>query len=116
MCGNSFENHAEENKHLTEEHGLIKTTAYIRSDATKKQSNGAARAAKYRQNKKENGIVQVDLPIAIAQEIKAAGSFEKWSEKFKPYSEEKIRKIKEAIEIADKVYQLPKWKRWIIGL
>ena len=116
MCGNSFENHAEENKHLAGEHGLIKTTAYIRGDATKKQSNGAARVAKLRQKKKENGIVQVDLPISVAQEIKAAGSFEAWCEKFKPYSEEKIRKIKLAIEIANKVYQLPKWKRWIIGL
>lgn len=115
MCGNSFENHAEKNRHLAQEHGLIKTTAYICSNDTKKQSDNAARVAKLRKKKKENGIVQVDLPIGVAQEIKAAGSFEKWSEKFKPYSEEKIRKIKQDIEIANRVYQLPKWKRWLIG-
>lgn len=110
------ENHEDEITHLAEEHGLTKTIAFIRSDSSKQRAAGAARVAKHRQQKKERGLVPVDVQTSVAQEIKAAGSFEAWVKKFEPYSEEKILRIKQAIGVANKVYRLPRWKRWIIGL
>lgn len=112
-----FENQEDEIAHLAEEHGLTKTTAFIRSNSSKQRSASAARVAKHRQQKKERGLVPIDVPVSEAQEIKAAGSFEAWiKKKLEPYPEEKIRRIKRAIEIANKVDRLPPWKRWIIGL
>ena len=110
------ENHENETRHLAEEHGLTKAIVYITSNSSKQRSSGAKRVARHRQQKKERGIVQADLPIDVANEIKAAGSFEAWYERFKPYPEEKIRRIKEAIQMANKIHQLPRWKRWLIGL
>lgn len=112
----SPENHEDEITHLAKEHGLTKAIAYIRSNSSKQRSSGAERTAKCRQQKKEKGFVQVYLPATVAEEIKVAGSFEAWYERFKPYPDEKIRKIKQAIETANKIHQLPRWKRWIIGL
>lgn len=110
-------NQEDEIAHLAEEHGLAKTTAFIRSNSSKQRSASAARVAKHRQQKKEQGLVPIDVPVSVAQEIKAEGSFEVWvKKKYEPYSKEKIRGIKRAIEIANKVYRLPPWKRWIIGL
>lgn len=113
----SLNNKEEEILHLAEEHGLVKTTAFIRSNSPKQRSTGAERVAKHRQQKKERGLVPIDVPVSVAQEIKAAGSFEEWiKKKYESYSEEKIRRIKEAIGVANKVNRLPRWKRWIIGL
>jgi len=111
------ENTEDEIKHLAEEHGLIKTTAYVRCDSEKQQSANARRVAKHRQQKKEKGIVQVELPISVAEEIKAAGSFDAWRKQFQPrLSEGQIRKINLAINIAAKVSRLHPWLRWILGL
>lgn len=111
------ENHEDEIAHLAKEHGLTKTIAFIQSDSSKQRSAGSKRVAKHRQQKKEQGLVPIDVPVSVAQEIKAAGSFEEWiKKKYESYSEEKIRRIKEAIGVANKVYKLPRWKRWIIGL
>lgn len=47
-----FENQDDEDNHLSKEHGLTKTVAYIQSDLSKKQrSTGAERVAKHRQQK-----------------------------------------------------------------
>lgn len=105
-----------ENNHLAEEHGLIKTTAYIRSRTAKQRSAGADRVARHRQQKKEKGIIQVDLPISVAEEIKAAGSFDAWMKQFQRLSSEKIRKINLAIQVANKVSRLHPWLRWILNL
>lgn len=110
-------NQENEITHLAEEHGLTKTTAFIRSNSSKQRSASAARVAKHRQQKKEQGLVPIDVPVSVAQEIKAAGSFEAWvKKKLEPYSEERTRLIKHAFEVANKMYRLPRWKRWIIGL
>jgi len=106
----------DENNHLAEEHGLIKTTAYIRSSTAKQRSTGAERVARHRQQKKEKGIVQVDLPVSVAEEIKAAGSFDAWMKRFQTLPDEKIRKIRLAIKIATKVEKLHPWLRWILDL
>lgn len=117
MTAMPSENQEDEIAHLAEEHGLTKTTAFIRSNSSKQRSASAARVAKHRQQKKERGLVPIDVPVSEAQEIKAAGSFEAWiKKKLEPYPEEKIRRIKQAIVVANKVYRLPRWKRWIIGL
>jgi len=78
------ENTEDENKHLAEEHGLIPTTAYVRCTSEKQRSANAKRVAKHRQHKKEQGIVQIEVPIAIAEAIKAAGSFDAWISTFQP--------------------------------
>lgn len=106
----------DENDHLAEEHGLIKTTAYIPDNTGKQRSNGAERAARHRKKKKESGLISVDIPSEFAGIIKAAGSFEAWFEQYKSYPPEKIKKILEAIEIAKKVNKLPKWKLWLCKL
>lgn len=117
MTAMPSENQEDEIAHLAEEHGLTRTTAFIRSHSSKQRSASAARVAKHRQQKKERGLVPIDVPVSVAQEIKAVGSFEAWlKKKLKPYPEEKIRRINEAIGVANKVYGLPGWKRWIIGL
>lgn len=52
-----FENQDDEDNHLSKEHGLTKTVAYIQSDLSKKQrSTGAERVAKHRQQKKQKGL------------------------------------------------------------
>lgn len=79
-----LENTEDENKHLAEEHSLVKTMAYIRRNSEKQRSANARRVAKHRQRKKGDGIVQVDLPISVALEIKAAGSYDAWIKKFQP--------------------------------
>ena len=106
----------DEIKHLAEEHGLIKTTAYIRSNVAKQRSAGAERVARHRQQKKEKGIVQVDLPVSVAEEIEAAGSFDAWIKQFQRLPSEKISKINQAIEIAKKVSKIHPWLRWMLGL
>ena len=112
----SSENPENENMHLAEEHGLIKTTAYIRSSTAKQRSAGAERVARHRQQKKVKGIIQVDLPISVAEEIKVAGSFDAWMKQFQRLSSEKIRKINLAIQVANKVSRLHPWLRWILNL
>lgn len=105
-----------ENNHLAETHGLIKTIAYIRCNSAKQRSPGAERVAKHRQQKKANGIVQIGIPFAVAEEIKAAGSFEVWVKQYQRLPSKKIDEINRAIRIAQKVSALHPWLRRILGL
>jgi len=106
----------EEETHLAEEHDLKKTIAFIRNNTDKKRSSGAERVARHRQKKKDKGLVEVDVPIHIAEEIKRTGSFEAWSKQFTWVRREKVKHINQAIETAKKVYKLPKWIRWLLDL
>ena len=104
---------SEYDKHLEEEHGLVKTTVYFPSK--KQQSDGAKRTAQYRQRKKERGIVQVDVPAAILEEIKVAGSFESWMNQFHRIPPDQFM-INRKIKIADKVLKFPRWLRRLLRL
>ncbi|MDP1633284.1 MAG: hypothetical protein Q8K61_04985 [Gallionella sp.] len=105
-----------ENNHLAEEHGLIKTTADVHNNSAKQRSAGAERVAKHRQQKKDKGMVQFDLPFSAVEEIKAAGSFDAWLNQFQRITPEKITIINQKIRIANKVSKLPRWLRWILHL
>ena len=115
MSNDLSENLNDEIHHLAEEHGLIKTTAYVRSNSAKSQSNGAKRVARHRQQKKEKGLVPYDLPIAVVEEIKAAGSFDAWIKQFQRIPSDQIKLIRQAIRVAKKVSKLPRWMKWLIS-
>ena len=106
----------DENDHLASEHGLIKTTAYVRSNSAKQRSSGAERVAKHRQQKKEKGLVPVDIPGAVAEEIKAAGSFDIWIMQFQRTTPEKTKMINESIRMFYRVNRLHPWLRWLLNL
>lgn len=112
-----FSNQEDESAHLAQEHGLIKTTAYIpvKSDKQKKSAN-AKRVERHRQRKKEKGLVAVDLPQSVADEIKAAGSFKEWIKQFQRIPPDKVKIINQYIHLAMKVQSLPSWIRWILDL
>lgn len=110
------ENTTDENNHLAEEHGLTKTTAYVRSNTAKRRSTGAKRVAKHRQLKKERGIVQVDLPISVAEEIRAAGSFDAWMNQYMRIPVKRRIEICQELDTAAKVKKLHPWLRWILNL
>lgn len=108
----------DENQHLAEEHGLIKTTAYIHKASARKRSNGAARTAKFRQRKLEQGLVQVYLPVEDAEAIKAAGSVAEWkcSLKRSKFSREKWEGLFCLAKIGLQYKKLPRWKKWLLGI
>lgn len=109
-------NQENENEHLASEHGLTKTTAYIRYNSAKQRSSGAERVARHRARKKEKGLVQIDIPTPVADEIKAAGSFATWMKQFRRYSPEQIKIINESIQIAHRARRLHPWLRWLLDL
>lgn len=109
-------NHEDERAHLAQEHGLIKTTAYIPAKSENEKSANAKRVERYRQRKKEKGLIAVDLPLSVAEEIKAAGSFEGWMKQFHRISPDKVKDINQHIHLAWKVYSLPSWIRWLLDL
>lgn len=106
----------DENDHLASDHGLIKTTAYVRGNSAKQRSSGAKRVARHRQQKKEKGLVPVDIPGAVAEEIKAAGSFDIWVMQFQRTTPEKTKMISESIRMFYRVNRLHPWVRWLLNL
>lgn len=73
-------NDHDEEKHLEEEHGLVKKTVFVREDQKRKSQN-AERVARHRQKKKEQGLVLVEVSQLAAEAFKEAGSFEEWYKK-----------------------------------
>ncbi len=106
----------DEDVHLAEQHGLVKTTAYIRNNSEKQRTAGAERVAKHRQKKKAQGLVQVDLPVSIADEIKASGSFADWFNQFRRLSSQESTEINQAIEIANRIAKFPRWLRRLLDV
>jgi len=90
-----------EDEHLAREHGLIKMTAYVVSAARKKeQKEGAAkRMAEMRERKKAAGLVMCELPIAMAEAIKAAGGPEAWLENFQVKPEPQVVEVEKIVEV-----------------
>lgn len=112
---NEFDNDDEDiSKHLAEEHGLTLTAAYVPISSEKKRSAGAKRVAKHRQQKREKGLVTVDLPIFAAHAIKRTGSFELWVKSLFPDSY--VKDVNRALKLADKVAKLHPWVRRLLGL
>lgn len=109
-----YNSNEDKNKHLAEVHGLVKTSAYILNDAERKKSPSAARAAKHREKKKGEGLMQVYLPIEIAEAIKASRSMEEWLNQAKLIPNEKLKEIRDAYKIANEVIRLKPWKRWVL--
>lgn len=105
----------EEDQHLADDHGLIKTTAYI-PGTKKKRSSGAARTQKHRDKKRNQGIAQVDVPIYLANAIKSAGSYESWKKQYQFVPIEKYNRIEPDLSLTYWIEKLPKWKRWIINI
>jgi hypothetical protein len=107
-----------ENLHLAEQHGLQKTTAYIRPKPAGERSAGAARVAKCRTKKKEQGIVQIDVPASIADAIKAAGSVDALAKLLSDpmCSTTGLTEVTRLAKLGRKVEQLPSWIRWCMKL
>ena len=107
-----------ENQHLAEQQGLQKTTAYIRPKPVSERSAGAARVAKHRTRKKEQGIVQIDVPASIADAIKAAGSVDALAKLLSDpmCSTTGLMEVTRLAKLGRKVEQLPSWVRWFMKL
>lgn len=90
-----------EEEHLAHEHGLVKTTAYVLSPAQKKvQKEGAAkRMAEMRERKKAAGLVMCELPIAMVEAIKAAGSPQAWLESLQAKPEPVVIEVERIVEV-----------------
>ena len=106
-----------ENLHLAEQHGLQKTTAYIRPKPASDRSAGAARVAKHRTRKKEQGIVQIDVPASIADAIKA-GSVDALATLLSDpiFSTTGLVDVTRLAKLGRRVEQLPSWIRWLMKL
>ena len=65
-----------EDHHLASEHGLRKISAYIQDGPKRKKTDGAKRVEKFRDKKKESGEIQVWMPAADDQRLKAAGGLD----------------------------------------
>ena len=85
-----------EDHHLASEHGLRKISAYIQDGPKRKKTDGAKRVEKFRDKKKESGEIQVWLPAADDQRLKAAGGLDALieSEKKKAVTEVSLHKNK----------------------
>ncbi|MBU0592126.1 MAG: hypothetical protein KKH74_00155 [Gammaproteobacteria bacterium] len=90
-----------EDDHLAQAHGLVRTTAYVVSPARKKeQKEGAARRmAEMRERKKAAGLVMCELPMAMAEAIKAAGSPEAWLASLQVKQEPQIVEVEKIVEV-----------------
>ncbi|MBU0592232.1 MAG: hypothetical protein KKH74_00695 [Gammaproteobacteria bacterium] len=90
-----------EEEHLAQEHGLVRTTAYVVSPARKKeQKEGAARRmAEMRERKKAAGLVMCELPIAMAEAIKSAGGPEAWLASIQAKSEPLVVEVEKIVEV-----------------
>ena len=116
MSNVSVTSNKNEIDHLAEEHGLIKVAAFIHSNTAKQRTKGAERVAKHRQQKKDSGLVQVDVPILFAEEIKTAGSFEVWKKDLYHVPQQRLISINLALATYRKVAKLHPWLRYILGL
>ena len=105
-----------EDDHLGEVHGLVRTTAYIHAHSSKTRSDSADRVAMHRQRKREQGLVQVDVPAEMAKRFKAAGSFMKWREQYALVPLDQVPMVRESISIARRVKTLPKWIRFLLKI
>ncbi len=107
-----------ESQHLAEQHGLMKTTAFIRHKPASERSAGAARVAKHRAKKKDQGIVQIDVPVSLATTIKSTSSVEALAT-FLSDPMSTTTDLKEVTRLASlgrKVERLPSWIRWLMKL
>lgn len=93
--------HYQEDEHLEQEHGLIKTTAYVISQSKNKgEREGAAkRMAEMRARKKAAGLVTCELPAEMAEGIKSAGGPEAWLESIQAKLEPLVVEVEKIIEV-----------------
>lgn len=79
------------------------------------KSNGAVRAERCRQKKKDAGLVPIYVPASVAAEIKAAGAFDAWQKQFwhRP-PEPEAKRIQKALDLVTEIFRLPYWQRWIL--
>lgn len=90
-----------EDDHLAQEHGLVRTTAYVVNPARQKeQKEGAAkRMAEMRERKKAAGRVMCELPMAMAEAIKSAGGPEAWLASIQAKPEPMVTEIEKIVEV-----------------
>lgn len=114
----SNQGHIDQDQHLAEQHGLLKTTAYIRPKPAIERSTGAARVAKHRAKKKEQGIVQIDVPVSLAAAIKSAGSIDALAKLLSDpmCSTIGLNEVTRLATLGLKVEHLPSWLRWFMKL
>ncbi len=113
----SYHDSAKEDEHLSQQHGLTKTTAYIRTQRSsqKERSATAARVAKHRALKKANGIVAIDVPQHIAESVKRAGSFDTWiKQTIATSSGGEMPEERRFAEVGRRIESLPTWIRWML--
>ncbi|MFH1495196.1 MAG: hypothetical protein ABIG70_10415 [Pseudomonadota bacterium] len=90
-----------EDEHLAHEHGLVKRVAYVVSPAKEKvQKEGAAkRVAEMRERKKAAGLVMCEMPIAMVEAIKKAGSPKAWLESLQTKPEPVVIEVERIVEV-----------------
>lgn len=98
-----------EDDHLAREHGLVKTTAYVKDpDSAKKKTGAADRMKRMRERKKEAGLASAEVPAAVAEAIREQG-FEAWldSQRAAPPREvERVVEVEKPVEIVREVLKI----------
>jgi len=102
--------------------GLVKRLAFVPDAKAKGKSAGALRIAKHREKKKEAGLVPVDLPKEVADEIKQIG-VPAFVDRIKPLAQQVIIQptssdpdLTRLLELGRKLEKLPKLLRMILRL
>lgn len=104
-----------DSKHLAEEHGLVKTTAFIRKLPANERSPGAERVARHRAKKRQAGIVSIDVPADVAEAIKAAGSADDLIQAIRASkSPAEAREERRLADVGRQTELLPTWLRWLL--
>lgn len=104
-----------DSKHLAEEHGLVKTTAYIRKKSGDERSPGAERVARHRAKNKQAGIVSIEVRADLAEAIKAAGSADDLIQLIQaPKSPAEAREERRLADVGRQTELLPTWLRWLL--
>ncbi|MDZ4201451.1 MAG: hypothetical protein U1C96_04795 [Gallionella sp.] len=116
MNAESTVDQTSEIQHLLEQHGLKRTVAFIPDSRLKEKTGNATRQARHRQKMEEMGMVKADIPIQLAEAIKAAGSYAAWRKQFVPVTVEAYKRLKLDEQLAHQIHSSPKWKRGIINL
>ncbi|GIZ51082.1 hypothetical protein [Noviherbaspirillum aridicola] len=114
---------AEEEKHLSREHGLRRVRAYVAASGRKQErSPDAVRQKRMRDKRKEAGLVSAPIPQPVADAIRTEGSFDQWLAKQIATNTEKLRKSlatigseqRRLIKLGQRVDATTGLRRWIV--
>lgn len=119
-----------EEQHLRRDHGLTKVEAWVTRPDTASphmtaKSSSASRMAKLRARKRSAGLVSIDVPVAVASEIRDQGGLNAWQAAVAAAAVREERERAAAIwglapADADALFEKPqRWRclllRWLFG-